>query len=245
MDPLRELTKEAKQAGSKDTSFLAQHIDSLISSFKEEIISINKTSLDKERNEENIITETPLNTAGKELITIPTFLIPEIKEELRAHSKIVTSKLISLTKQAVKAFSIPVARSSKPKNNEKTGKIKRISKYRKSSKCVTIKEERLALKQDARAKLNLSELPNIGESSFVVSTTSSSLKKIRETLKTRYEDPFKNVVNSTMRRIKAVRIADSLEEAEYNTERQTNIKNMIASLKREDAKNAGVRIASR
>lgn len=255
MDPLKELQQEYMSVKSSNNgSVLSEYLKVMLATTKEEIISFNgRTSNEKVKHpsKEDTIDEKEYyyETHAQELITIPIFLLPSIKEVLIRNTQVKKSTLTRLTSQAVKVFSVAENRDSgKTKPEDKKGSIGiRVKRSRKSKKQLSHQEERLALKKEKRVKLNLSDLPLVSSSNILVSNLEAGkLDNIRRTLLFTSQGFSSN--EPSMKRIKTIRIADSLEEAEHRTRREDAIKNMITALKREDAasvKSSGIRLAGR
>lgn len=255
MDPLKELQQEYMSVKSSNNgSVLSEYLKVMLATTKEEIISFNgRTSNEKVKqpSKEDTIDEKGYyyETHTQELITIPIFLLPSIKEVLIRNTQVKKSTLTRLTSQAVKVFSVAENRDSgKTKPEDRKGSIGiRVKGSRKTKKQLSHQEERLALKKEKRVKLNLSDLPLVSSSNILVSNLEAGkLDNIRRTLLFTSQGFSSN--EPSMKRIKAIRIADSLEEAEHRTRREDAIKNMITALKREDAesvKSSGIRLAGR
>lgn len=253
MDPLRELQQEYLSVKSSNNgSVLSEYLEVMLATTKAEIISFDgRTSNTKTKhtNEENNDAEKNYyETHSSELITIPTLLLPGIKEALRKNTKLNKSTLACLTNQAAKVFS--VAEKSNIKENTSEGKKNilgmRVKSFRKSKHQLSPAEERLALKQEKRARLNLNDRPFIGPSNILaLDIEIGKLEAIKKSLM------FNQRISSnepSLKKIKAIRISDSLEEAEHKTRREDAIKSMIDTLKREDAesaKSSSIRIAGR
>lgn len=252
MDPLREIQQEYLSVKSSNNgSVLSEYLEVMLATTKAEIISFDgRTSNAKTKhpNEENNDAEKNYyETHSSELITIPTLLLPGIKEVLRKNTKLNKSTLAHLTNQAAKVFSVAEKGGSKENTYEGKNIVgMRVKSFRKSKHQLSPAEERLALKQEKRARLNLYDRPFIGPANIIASEIEiGKLEAIKKSLM------FNQRVSSNepiLKKIKAIRISDSLEEAEHRTRREGTIKSMIDTLKREDAeslKSSSIRIASR
>lgn len=241
MDPLKELDKEYKQMGSKDkTNFKVRHLELLLTAAKKEIIGFDRIPPKIKQTE----TEgSAYKTSSSELIAIPTLLIPSIQEELENNKVIThTQEDSNLTKQALKVFDVKKRKKDKERVNKR-----RITKVRKSTQRFAKSDERLALIQGKRAKLNLASIPSVDSDSLVATVSRYAINGVKGYLMSHYQET--KTTEEGMKKIKSVRIKDGLEAAEHSTRRQGSIKNMIDALKREDRreeiKSSGVRLASR
>lgn len=238
MDPLKKIDQEYKKviAGGKN-DFLAKHLELMLASVKREIVTFDKVpSLANAP-----IKDAVLKTSSPELITIPSFLLPSIKDALKNNRQIVKSEGEVVRREAVRAFNL---KEDIQNEAEKKDDKKKVVSARKAKKRLTLEQERLALKQDARAHLDIKEVCSIkSDDAIIASVDVSVLSRLKGYFMSHYQDSKSH--DKTIKRIKSAKISDGLEEAEHSRIRENSIKSMIEALKREDAittRSSGVRI---
>lgn len=229
MDPLKELQQEYNQVCSSKTG-LSRHLELLLASVKKEIVSFDESSLTASKTKEPVY----YKTSSKEIITIPTFLLPSIIEELKNNKDVLRNSIKTLTDEATKVFSAPIIeRSEKRVSSREHTKNTLIKSSRKAKKRINGFEERLALNQEKRIKLNICDSEEISPQNLILKgVTKSALVDIKKKL--RHLEGTTLISIPGIKKIASVRISDSLKEAEYKARRTSIIDEMITNLKRED-----------
>lgn len=242
MNPLKELSEEYKSLDSEDKSnFLAKHLELVLTSFKKEIVNFDMVPSKQIEEKKDEV----LKTSSSELITIPTPILPSIKDELNENSSM-EERQETTSVPSERVFEIAEEKKKDREEEQEQSKMRKVVKARKSTKGVSLEEEYLRLMQEKRTHLDLSETPELTDESPVARVSSYTVNRIKNHLKTNYKD---NTSKEEIKEIKAIGIADGLTDAEQEKRIEGNIKNMIDDLKREDRgeeiRSSGVRLGGR